>query len=63
MNRNDNDSGSEFKSRVLALERRPRRPDEHLGDLCSVREDPMFAVTSEDLNASQRAVQSANVMY
>ena len=27
------------------------------GDLCSVSEDPMFAVISEDLNASQRAVQ------
>jgi hypothetical protein len=24
---------------------------------------PMFAVTSEDLNASQHAVQSADVMY
>jgi hypothetical protein len=34
--------------------------DEHLGNLCSVREDPMFAVTSEDLNASQR---TAGVMY
>ena len=45
------------------MERRPRRPDEHLGDLCSVREDPMFAVTGEDLNASQHAVQSADVMY
>jgi hypothetical protein len=43
MNRNDNASGSEIKSRVLAMEQRP-------ADMTSTL-------------ATQRAVQSADVMY